>query len=276
MINSIAPKSLNFFATCSQPLMVRPEKSCSALEYYTDEETLKYTRNNHIRKIQMQMTRRAMEIIEMKDGWVLDIGCGSGHSLTAVQQFVEENVTKNIIIGFDINANMLRLCDNEGISLICDDIGKGLPFLPGSFDYIISISCLQWLFYPIDKEKVETRIKSFFSSLYAVMKRDATACFQLYFEARWQVELLMRIVRRTGFIGGLIKDGEGKRQKYFLLIELVNKKRKIKYITDELLKKNKKRKKQMEIDSDSSEVITNNDRKQKKHLKTRKNKRKRT
>lgn len=243
--------------------MVRPEKSNSAVEYYTDEETQKYTRNNHIRKIQMEMAWRAMEIIEMKDGWVLDIGCGSGHSLSAIQKYVEENETKNTIVGLDLNQNMLRLCDNEGVSLICDDMGKGLPFFPGSFDYIISISCLQWLFYPIDKEKVESRIKSFFSSLYYVMKRDASACFQLYFEAKWQAQLLIQIVKRTGFIGGLIRDGEGKKQKHFLIIDLKRKNRKIHFITDEFLKKNKK-KKSVEIESDSSEIFSD---KPKKRLK---------
>ncbi|KRH91924.1 deoxyhypusine hydroxylase monooxygenase, partial [Pseudoloma neurophilia] len=212
--------------------MARPEKSSSALEYYTEEETEKYTRNKHIRKIQTQMTQKCIEILEMGDGVILDIGCGSGHSLTAIQDYSIEQNIKNTIIGLDINDNMLKLCKNEEVSLICYDIGNGLPFFPGSFDYIISISCLQWLFYPINKEKIEDRIKKFFFSLYSVMKRESSACFQIYFESKWQIELLLKIIKKTGFIGGLIREGEGKKQKYFLLLDCIKKKRKIKFIEE--------------------------------------------
>lgn len=264
--------------------MSRPEKYNSALEYYTEEETQKYSKNSHIWKVQTQMTLRCAELINIQDGKILDIGCGSGHSISALLDYSSENNYKNDIVGLDINENMLKLCrqseEFKDITLVCDDIGQGLPFYPGSFDYIISVSCIQWLFYPLNKERVEDRIKRFFASLFSVMRRDCSACFQMYFEARWQIELILKITKRIGFNSNIVRDGEGKKQKFYLLLDLYNKRRKLKYCTEELVQKQKKQKsKTVELNSDSSDALDfpkeNNTGKRKKKRSKKSNKKRR-
>lgn len=232
--------------------MPRPEKYGSAIEYYTEDEIYKYTRNTHIRKIQQKMTIKCLEYLELKNGNILDIGCGSGFSMDSIINYCTENEIDYKLIGIDINKNMLKVCQNIiKETLICCDIAKDLPFFPGSFDYIISISCINWLLYPTNKEKVVDRLKSFFSFLFPILKKDGTAIFQFYFESKWQYKLLLKEARKSGFLANILADGEGKNKKYYLFLDQTRKKRKIKFMDESENIKNKKKK----ISEDSSSEI---------------------
>lgn len=62
--------------------MTVPELSAPAEIYYNNEESKKYTKNTRITKIQSEMTRRAIHLLELNEEYptkpILDIGCGSG------------------------------------------------------------------------------------------------------------------------------------------------------------------------------------------------------
>lgn len=246
-----------------------PEKYGSALEYYTEKEIQKYHRNNYIRKIQQKMTLKCIDLLKMKSGNILDVGCGSGHSLKVIEEYSRENELENNIVGVDINENMLKLCKQDtNATLLCCDISTCLPFYTGIFDYIISVSCVQWLLYASDKQKIENRIKNFFTSLYSILNRNGTACFQVYFESKWQINLLIQISRKVGFYGDIVTDGEGRNRKFYLILSLKYKKCNFKLDDlDCVRKKSKKRKKEDNLkenkrensdDSDSSSVIDEN------------------
>ena len=74
--------------------------------------------------------------------------------------------------------------DAETLDLgdLCEaDMGLGLPFRPGTFDGVISISALQWLCYSESNDQdPKLRLNRFFSSLYSVLKKNAKAVLQFY------------------------------------------------------------------------------------------------
>lgn len=90
--------------------------------------------------------------------------------------------------------------------IVCD-IGEGLPFKPGSFDGAISISTVQWLCNAFKTSHIpKQRIKRFFESLYACLRKGTRAVIQLYPEDKHQLDLITTSALRAGFTGGLVVD----------------------------------------------------------------------
>ena len=86
-------------------------------------------------------------------------------------------------VGIDISPSMLEVAQEREVEgdLLLGDMGDGLPFKAGAFDGAISISALQWL-CNADKgyHKPAKRLFTFFTSLYASLRRGGRAVFQFY------------------------------------------------------------------------------------------------
>lgn len=111
--------------------------------------------------------------------------------------------------------------ESETGDVLNADIGQGLPFRPGTFDGVISISALQWLCYANSSEQdPRLRLNRFFSSLYSVMKRDAKAVLQFYPESAEQAVIIAQAASRVGFAGGVVIDypNSSKAKKYYLCL----------------------------------------------------------
>jgi len=109
----------------------------------------------------------------------------------------------------------------DGGDVVQADMGQGLPYRPGSFDGVISISALQWLCYSNSSEQdPKLRLNRFFSSLYSVLKRDAKAVLQFYPENAEQAVLIAQAASRVGFAGGVLVDypNSSKAKKYYLCL----------------------------------------------------------
>lgn len=255
--------------------MARPELKNLPTQFYTDEEVEKYDRNKRVVHIQRKMTAKCYELINCASGVILDIGCGTGHSIGALKEYEKgcneeaENVPNRsmemFVIGLDINRNMLLTCKNKdlGAELVQLDIGDSLPFQPASFDGIISVSCIQWLFYASNTEKIEKRLYTFFSSMYAALKREASACLQFYYEGKWQVDLLMKMSRRVGFVGGVVIDGEGKNTKYYLVLNMIMKTTKFEKVSKEVFSRGKRRKNKLDDETNDEKDNLRNDKRRK-------------
>ena len=112
-----------------------------------------------------------------------------------------------------------RESDNGDVLNI--DMGQGLPFRPGTFDGVISISALQWLCYSDSSEQdPKLRLNRFFSSLYTILKRDARAVLQFYPENSEQAVLIAQCASKVGFAGGVVIDypNSTKAKKYYLCL----------------------------------------------------------
>ena len=100
-------------------------------------------------------------------------------------------------------------------------MGQGLPFKPGTFDGVISISALQWLCYADSSEQdPRLRLNRFFSSLYSILKKDARAVLQFYPENEEQALLIAQSASKVGFAGGVVIDypNSSKAKKYYLCL----------------------------------------------------------
>lgn len=150
-------------------------------------------------------------------GLVLDIGCGSGISGSVLS---EHNLPW---IGCDISEDMLRLCkEKEEYLEICRiDIGEGLHFLPGTFDAIISVSAIQWLFQTFKKEHdPRKRIRTFFTSLYSISKTNTRCVLQFYLKNKKDIEILKNEALRAGFHGGIhIEKPKTRHEKQYLVLD---------------------------------------------------------
>ncbi|OWF56623.1 probable 18S rRNA (guanine-N(7))-methyltransferase isoform X1 [Mizuhopecten yessoensis] len=198
----------------------RPERQAPPEIFYGEEEARKYTSNTRMIEIQSQLSERALELLRLPEDqpcFILDVGCGSGLS--------GETLTEqgHFWVGVDISSHMLDVAverETEG-DLVLGDMGYGMPFKPGTFDGVISISALQWL-CNADKSfhHPPKRLLKFFSSLYACLSRGSRAVFQLYPENSSQLELITQQSMRAGFTGGLVVDfpNSTKAKKMFLCL----------------------------------------------------------
>ncbi|UYI27889.1 putative rRNA (guanine-N(7))-methyltransferase [Encephalitozoon cuniculi] len=196
-----------------------PELSGPAELYYDEEQSLRYTQNSRIVYIQKELTQRCLELLDAKDGGlVLDVGCGSGLSGSVLSE------SGYPWIGVDISMEMLKLGMErmEGTGYIRMDMGEGLQFQPGTFDGVISVSAVQWLFHSYSSgDHPVRRIRTFFTTLYSVCKPDARCVLQFYLKSQGQIEMLKSEAIRAGFGGGVQIDNEGTRNvKSFLVLTL--------------------------------------------------------
>jgi len=198
----------------------RPEHQAPPELFYNETEARKYTSNTRMIEIRKQLSERAIELLALPDDtpcMILDVGCGSGLSGECLTDL------GHTWIGLDISKDMLDVAqerDCEG-DLLLSDMGSGVPFRPGVFDGVISISALQWL-CNADKSchSPHRRLYKFFSTLYSAMARGTRAVLQLYPENPQQLELITQQSMKAGFTGGLVVDypNSTKAKKMFLCL----------------------------------------------------------
>jgi 18S rRNA (guanine1575-N7)-methyltransferase len=209
--------------------MSRPEHIAPPEVFYDEREAGKYTSNTRIKRIQVEMAQRCVEMLLMRpgeSGLILDIGCGSGLSGDVLAS------AGHAWVGLDVSPDMLDIAHARGCGsgggeeggcgeLLLGDMGQGFGFRAGMFDGAISVSALQWLCYS-DKRghKSGARLEAFFSALYRSLRRGARAALQFYPESEAQLELITTSAKRVGFTGGLVVDfPQSKRlKKYYLCL----------------------------------------------------------
>jgi 18S rRNA (guanine1575-N7)-methyltransferase len=217
--------NLSSYLLSQQPLhnvmSSRPEGSQAPDQFYDEREASKYNASSRMVNIQAEISNRAIEMLNLpqdRPSYILDIGCGSGMSGEALE------AAGHYWCGMDISKSMLDVAndkDNDMGDLIHQDMGLGLPFRPGSFDGIISVSAIQWLCYSdSNSQDPKLRLNRFFSSLYTILKRDAKAILQFYPESPEQAVLVMQCASKVGFAGGLVVDypNSAKAKKYYLCL----------------------------------------------------------
>ena len=91
----------------------------------------------------------------------------------------------------------------------------------GVFDGAISISAVQWLCNADSSGAVpRLRLRRFFATLYAALKRGARAVLQIYPDSPQQAEMITSAAMKAGFSGGLVVDypNSTRAKKYFLTL----------------------------------------------------------
>mmetsp|Transcript_13338 Transcript_13338/g.18287 ORF Transcript_13338/g.18287 Transcript_13338/m.18287 type:complete len:292 (+) Transcript_13338:30-905(+) len=203
--------------------MSRPEGTQAPDLYYDEKEARKYDASSRMKNIQAEIAARAIEMLNLppvttRPSYILDVGCGSGLSGQALEE------AGHFWVGCDISSSMLNVAlerESEVGDLVEADMGQGLPFRPGTFDGVISISALQWLCYSESSEQdPKLRLNRFFSSLYSLLKKDAKAVLQFYPESPEQAVLIAQCASKVGFAGGVVIDypNSSKAKKFYLCL----------------------------------------------------------
>ena len=196
----------------------RPEELYkSALEYFRDETLSNYAKSKSIMRTQRKITLRALEILELKKKHclILDAGCGPGFVAIYLNELGHKTIALDIVLNFLKYYNIRDL--NPILSDMCC-----IPFQPNSFDAIVSISALQWIYKDLNAKKMRMNLISLFKSFYAILKPKSKAVFQFYPKSKVILDSVGKIIaENTNFNGNFIIDNPDspKKRKIYLFLK---------------------------------------------------------
>ncbi|MEJ2293491.1 MAG: methyltransferase domain-containing protein [Candidatus Lokiarchaeota archaeon] len=141
-------------------------------DYYTNSTLLDYASSKNMQRIQERLTKRVLELLDFKhhDKLILDAGCGPGFASFYMQR---EGYT---LISLDLIKEFLNFYDMTDLKPINGDMCH-LPIKPNTFDGIISISALQWIFRDINKKSERMRLIELVKSFYHALKQNVRLLF---------------------------------------------------------------------------------------------------
>jgi len=196
----------------------RPEELYEKVSDYFKGETLSwYAKSKNIMRIQEKITMRALEILELKEdsALILDAGSGPGFASAYLKEIGHD------VIALDIIAEFLSFYDIKEYNPIVSDMSF-MPFRKESFDAIISISALQWIYRDVNDDLMKAKLIHLVQSLFVILKNEGRAIFQFYPKNNDIVEEIGRIIKEnTRFEGIFVIDNphNPKRRKIFLLLK---------------------------------------------------------
>jgi len=196
----------------------RPEEIYEKVSDYFKGDILRaYANSKNIMRIQEKITIRALELLDLKknEALILDAGCGAGFAAVYLNEIGYRSVALDIIGSF------LQYYDISFLNPINADMCF-TPFKPNTFDAIISISALQWVFRDINDKNMHTLLKNLSKSFFHILKPNSRVIFQFYPKNKVLMETIGKIIAvNTGFTGNFIIDNpnQPKKRKIFLLLD---------------------------------------------------------
>jgi len=196
----------------------RPEELYkSAVEYFKDETLSNYAKSKSIMRTQRKITLRALEILELKKKHclILDAGCGPGFVAIYLNELGHKTIALDIVLNF------LKYYNIRDLNPILSDMCY-IPFQPNTFDAIVSISSLQWIYKDLNAKKMRMNLISLFKSFYAILKPKSKAVFQFYPKSKVILDSIGKIIaENTNFKGNFIIDNPDspKKRKIYLFLK---------------------------------------------------------
>lgn len=196
----------------------RPEELYEKVSDYFSRETLsQYAKSKTIMRIQRKLTIRALEILELKKSHalILDAGCGPGFAAFYLTELGYNTIALDLISEF------LQFYDINDLNPILSDMCFP-PFQPKTFDAIISISALQWIYMDIENRIMRSNLINLFKSFYKILKENSKVVIQFYPKNNVVMEKIGNIIKETTqFSGNFIIDNPNnpKKRKIFILLE---------------------------------------------------------
>ncbi|MFX0140157.1 MAG: class I SAM-dependent methyltransferase [Candidatus Hodarchaeota archaeon] len=195
----------------------RPEENFENVsDYFSGEFLNQYASSKNIMRIQEKITIRALELLNLrkKDALILDAGSGPGFTAMYLNEIGYKTVAIDIITAF------LHYYDIKELNPIAVDMCFP-PFKPSTFDAILSISALQWIYRELNNKKMYLMLKNLSRSFFQILKPNSRIVIQFYPRSREIMEKIGKIfVKNTDFTGNFIIDNPNskKRRKIFLLL----------------------------------------------------------
>ncbi len=154
----------------------RPEERYkNVMDYFSGKILSKYATSKSMMKIQEKITIRALELLDLKktNCLILDAGCGPGFTSIYLKEMGYN------VVALDIISEFLYFYDLRELNPIAADMCL-LPFQSNSFDAIISISTLQWIYRDINHRKMRLRLLNLTKSFERILKPESKIIFQFY------------------------------------------------------------------------------------------------
>ncbi|TXT62504.1 MAG: SAM-dependent methyltransferase [Promethearchaeota archaeon] len=196
----------------------RPEEKYeSVIDYFKGKRLDEYALSKNMQRIQTRIAARALEILDLQDtnSLILDAGCGPGFA----SFYLKELGFK--VVAFDLIGQFLTYYDLTNINpLVADMVNP--PFKARTFDGIISISALQWIYRNIENESMERNFIILIKSFHKVLKFGSKIVFQFYPKSDHVLDKIGEIIsRETPFQGGFIIDNPESPKKRRIFLELI-------------------------------------------------------
>ena len=196
----------------------RPEEEFEKVsDYFKGNILIRYANSKNMMRIQEKITIRALELLNLKNsgGLILDAGCGPGFAAMYLKEIGYRTVALDIIGDF-------LQCYNIGsLNPVNADMCFA-PFKRNTFDAIISISALQWVFRDINNKNMYFLLKNLSKSFFHILKPNSRVIFQFYPKNKVLMETIGKIIAdNTEFIGNFVIDNpnQNKKRKIFLLLD---------------------------------------------------------
>jgi SAM-dependent methyltransferase len=168
-------------------------------------------------RIQENITIRSLELLNLKnrEGLILDAGAGPGFAAIYLNGIGYKTVAIDIIPAF-LNFYKIREI-NPIISDMCFP-----AFKQNTFNAIISISSLQWIYREINNSLMKAQLIKLAKSFYEILKPKKKAVFQFYPKNNEILEDIGKIfINNTKFNGNIIIDNPNKpkKRKIYLVLK---------------------------------------------------------
>jgi 18S rRNA (guanine1575-N7)-methyltransferase len=196
----------------------RPEEEYEKVsDYFKGDILIQYANSKNIMRIQEKITIRALELLNLKNrgALILDAGCGPGFTATYLKEIGYRSVALDLILEF------LNFYGINAINPINADMCF-TPFKPNTFDAIISISALQWVFRDMNNKNMHFLLKNLSKSFFHILKPNSRVIFQFYPKNKVHMETIGKIIaNNTEFRGNFVIDNpnHNKKRKIFLLLD---------------------------------------------------------
>ena len=196
----------------------RPEEIYEKVSDYFKGDILRaYANSKNIMRIQEKITIRALELLDLKkkEALILDAGCGAGFTAIYLNEIGFQSVALDII------GNFLHYYNISSLNPVNADMCF-TPFKPDTFDAIISISALQWVFRDINDKNMHFLLKNLSKSFFHILKPNSRVIFQFYPKNKVLMESIGKIIAdNTEFTGNFIIDNPNhpKKRKIFLILD---------------------------------------------------------
>jgi SAM-dependent methyltransferase len=186
-------------------------------EYYQGDILYNYTRSKSMMRTQEKITKRAIEILGDPDPTcrILDIGMGCGFSTSYLY------LNGYNVLGIDLIYEMLNSYKISELNPINADM-KYLPFRNNTFDYVISISAMQWIINKLNPSERSIMLRLLAGRLKNILKLNGKAVIQLYTLSQDILKDIGRTFAEFGeFEGNFIIDNpkSNVKKKIYLFLE---------------------------------------------------------
>jgi len=159
--------------------------------YFSKEAAYNYDHSPRMRQMQRELTERALELLGLTSGHILDVGCGTGFSMQVIS---EQGFTCE---GIDISEYMVAIAVAKGYRAQKGDMHE-IPYAKNLFDGLISISTLQWVTGK-SYDDIVTNYERVAREFYRVLKRKGRAVVQFYPRTQEILDIAAQSFKKAGF-----------------------------------------------------------------------------